>query len=27
MTERKRTATLRPVREVTAPRLEFRTIH
>lgn len=27
MTERKRNNTLRPVREVTAPRLEFRTIH
>src|SRR5690348_2049747 len=27
MTERKRKATLRPVREVTAPKLEFRTIH
>lgn len=27
MTERKRNATLRPVREVTAPTLEFRTIH
>ncbi|MDM4142940.1 MULTISPECIES: alpha/beta hydrolase [Mycobacterium] len=27
MTERKRNPTLRPVREVTAPRLEFRTIH
>ncbi|OBF65079.1 hypothetical protein A5753_09615 [Mycobacterium sp. 852002-51971_SCH5477799-a] len=27
MTERKRKITLRPVRDVTAPRLEFRTIH
>ncbi|ORA18546.1 alpha/beta fold hydrolase [Mycobacterium arosiense] len=27
MTERKRNPTLRPVRQVTAPRLEFRTIH
>src|SRR5215472_8393783 len=27
MTERKRKSNLRPVREVTAPRLEFRTIH
>lgn len=27
MTERKRNATLRPVREVTVPTLEFRTIH
>lgn len=27
MTERKRKNTLRPVRDVTAPRLEFRTIH
>ncbi|EUA33023.1 alpha/beta hydrolase fold family protein [Mycobacterium avium subsp. avium 2285 (R)] len=27
MTERKRKNTLRPVREVSAPRLEFRTIH
>ena len=27
MTERKRNGNLRPVREVTTPRLEFRTIH